>query len=369
MGPDRALRVLLVTKGLDLGGIERIVVDLAVGLRSRGLDVEVAVVNPERNQLQHHLDAAGVPVHPLGGTDRIGIAAARCAPAPDPHRRLRRRPCPRAAPRRALPALGRRPDRRRHHRAHAVDVTPSGLTTGVAHHRPPRRITVAVSAAVAESLPTRRSVIVLPHGVDPARIATALREARRAAHPDGVVAVTVASHRDAKNYPNLLRAVRVARDAGASLRLVAVGEGPALDDHRRLAADLGIGDVVTFEPPSDDVLARMAAADLLVVASDYEGQPMVVSEALALGKPVVATAVGRVPELVTTDVGRVVPPQDADALGRALAEVAGDEQLRGSMSKNAAARPMRPTLDDVLDTHLDLYTRAASKGAGTPTAR
>jgi glycosyltransferase involved in cell wall biosynthesis len=131
---------------------------------------------------------------------------------------------------------------------------------------------------------------------------------------------------------------------------------------------LGISDIVTFEPPSDDVLTRMAAADLLVVASDYEGQPIVVIEALALGKPVVATAVGRVPELVTPDVGRVVPPQDAEALGRALAEVAGDERLRNSMSGNAAARPTRPTLDDVLDAHLELYTRAAAMGSGTTPA-
>jgi glycosyltransferase involved in cell wall biosynthesis len=228
--------------------------------------------------------------------------------------------------------------------------------------------TVAVSAAVAESLPARRDVIVLPHGVDPARIAAAIHDACGVNHPDGVVAVTVASHRDVKNYPNLLRAVRVARDAGACLHLVAVGEGPALEEHRRLAEALSIGDVVTFEPPSDDVLARIAAADLLVVASDYEGQPMVVMEALALGKPVVATAVGRVPELVTPDVGRVVPPQDADALGRALAEVAGDEQLRNSMGKNATARPTRPTLDDVLDAHIELYTRAAAMGSGTTAA-
>ena len=89
---------------------------------------------------------------------------------------------------------------------------------------------------------------------------------------------------------------------------VSVGEGPNLADHVALVAELGLADVVTFTPATDDVLSLIAEADILAVASDYEGQPIVVAEALALGLPVVATAVGRVPEMVNTTVGRVVPP-------------------------------------------------------------
>ena len=139
MGLDRAPRVLLVTKGLDLGGIERIVVDLAVGLRRRDLDVEVAVVNPDRNQLQHHLDDAGVPVHSLGGTDRIGIAAAR-----ELRRLIRTQAFDVVHAHGPLPAVLCRlsatgPTARRHHRSHPVDVAPPRLTSGVARHRPARR--------------------------------------------------------------------------------------------------------------------------------------------------------------------------------------------------------------------------------------
>ena len=72
-----APRVLLVTKGLDIGGIERIVVELALAMTKRGVPVEVAVVNDRRDQLVPLLTDAGIVVHRLGGSDRIGVSAAR----------------------------------------------------------------------------------------------------------------------------------------------------------------------------------------------------------------------------------------------------------------------------------------------------
>ena len=209
--------------------------------------------------------------------------------------------------------------------------------------------TLAVSAAVAASMPARigQRAIVVPHGIDPARIdaalvaARCLEESMAAQSSDGTVTVvSVASHRDAKNYPNLLRGVRAALDAGASIRLLTIGDGPNLAAHVELARTLGLADAVTFQPTTDDVLTVVAGADILVVASDYEGQPIVVAEALALGLPVVATAVGRVPEMVNTSVGRVVPPRDPSALGAALTELATSPALLEEMSANAAANAM-----------------------------
>lgn len=356
-------RVLLVTKGLDIGGVERVVVDLAVGLAGAGSSVEVAVVNDRRDGLLRSLGGSGVVVHGLGGTDRIGASAARRLADLAGDRRFdvvhTHGPLPaivvRAAPR-------RRP------------VVTSSHTLWSAL-RPPVRLawratagrdaaSVAVSAAVAASLPPSIAARtrVIPHGVDPEAIQAARDAAGdRPERPEVVTVVAVASHRDVKNYPNLLRAVRVARDAGVAVRLVAVGEGPDLERHRALAAALGLADVVTFEAPTPDALGVIAAADLLVVASDFEGQPLVVSEALALGRPVVATAVGRVPELVNPKVGRVVPPGDAGALGAALAELASDHALRRTMGDAAGLAGLSRTLADVVDAHLALYDEV---GAG-----
>lgn len=354
--------VLLVTKGLDIGGLERVVVDLAVTMAQRGVPVEVAVVNDARDQLISVLLDAGIIVHRLGGTDRIGLRATR---------RLLRLAV--STEFRVVHVHGPLPSivvRLARGRRHVVTTSHTPFATLRAPTRLLWRVTarrdakvVAVSAVVAASLPRRsaRRAVVLPHGIDPAAIgAAALASIVRTGSTQLVTAVAVASHRDAKNYPNLLRAVQVARSLGAPLRLVAVGAGPDLERHRALAQQLGLADSVDFVAPSGDALHEMAAGDMLVVASDYEGQPLVVLEALALGKPVVATSVGRVPELVNPAVGRVVAPGDAQALGRALAEVAGDPVLRRKMGEAARHQGGAWTLDDVVDAHVALYSQVCA---------
>ncbi|MEY4175493.1 MAG: hypothetical protein RI900_2658, partial [Actinomycetota bacterium] len=301
--------VLLVTKGLDLGGIERVVVDLAKGLRRAGVHTEVAVVNGRRAQFAPVLRAEGIPVHLLEGTDRLGVRGVRqlLRLVREPRFRLVHvhGPLPTVVARMARVGLGGRP------------VVTTVHTLWAAHRLPSRVVwrltarldaaTVAVSQAVADSLPGRRDVSVVPHGVDDVAVAAARSTAAMRAPAPLPTVVVVASHRGVKNYPNLLKAIHHARKRGTSAHVLAIGEGPDLAAHQRLADELTLRDVVEFLGPRLDVLEVMATADLLVVASDREGQPLVVSEALALGVPVVATSVGRVPELVDESVGRVVP--------------------------------------------------------------
>ncbi len=192
---------------------------------------------------------------------------------------------------------------------------------------------------------------------DTERVERALARSKTTRDHDDLVAIVVASHRDAKNYPNLLRAFRHACDLGAELRLVCIGDGPGLEAHRRLADELGIADRVSFRPPTLDVLEAMADADMLVVASDYEGQPLVVVEALALGLPIVATAVGNIPELVGADHGTVVPARDARALGEALARVANDP--RPPRPRLAPVRDLEPVLEDLSSVYGWLTSRSS----------
>ena len=346
--------MLLVTKGLDIGGIERIVVDLAVGLARRQTPVEVAVVNDARDGLAGVLRDAAVSLRALGGGDRIGPAATRRlvqlarsgrydvvhvhGPLPAIPVRLARSRVPIVTTSHTLWSALRLPVRMAWRVTSSMDAA-----------------SVAVSGAVLASLPASIAARtrVIPHGVDPEAIAAA--KSAGGGEKAGVRLVAVASHRDVKNYPNLLRGVQLARDLGAAVELVAVGDGPNLERHRALARELGLADAVTFQPPSRDVLGIISGADILVVASDFEGQPLVVSEALALGIPVVATAVGRIPELISPTVGRIVAPGDPGALGKAIAELATDDDLRTGMSRAAPHTGLRWTLDDALDAHEALY--------------
>lgn len=353
-------RVLLVVKGLDLGGIERMVAELAIGLHERGGPVEVAVVTDRRDRLAGRISAAGVPLHRMGGTDRFGWRpSARLA------RLVRSRrydvvhahsPAPAVVVR--LAAVGAR-----------VKVVTTLHNSWRALHPLTRvgwwltwwrdDLCLAVSADAADSAPRpwRHRVRVLPHAVDSRQLAVAREGAPAARASLGLaegtrLLVSVAAHRPAKNHPNLLWALRRLVDQGAAVHLAVVGEGPRLEANRRLAAELEVADAVSFLAPRDDVWSLIAAADVVVVASDFEGQPLVVLEALALGRPVVATAVGRVPELVGPRQGRVVPAGDPVALAAGVAEVLAAP----SPGEDGLATTTTPwTLDDAIDEHRRLY--------------
>jgi glycosyltransferase involved in cell wall biosynthesis len=124
---------------------------------------------------------------------------------------------------------------------------------------------------------------------------------------------------------------------GATLLLL--GEGPEREALEREAARLGLTGRVRFLGGGvrDDVLRLFAAADAVVLSSAWENFPHTVVEALAVGTPVVATAVGGVPEVVVhEDNGLLVPPHDVAALGAALRRITGDDDLRARLAARAA---------------------------------
>jgi glycosyltransferase involved in cell wall biosynthesis len=122
------------------------------------------------------------------------------------------------------------------------------------------------------------------------------------------------------------------RDRVPGVRVAVVGVGPDRDALVARAEALGVDGTVTFAGPSPDAADELAAADVVAMCSLWESGPLAVAEALLLGRPVVATPVGFVPELVEDGVsGRIVPVGDADALAAALAEVLGDPAVAGRL--------------------------------------
>ena len=171
--------MLLVTKGLDLGGLERIVADLAIGLTRRGVPVEVALVNPDRDRLAPSIEAAGVVVHRLGGSDRVGLGAARRLVGLVRSGRydVVHVHSPLLAPVVRLAGGGAAVVTTSH------NVWPSfhPLTRAAWRATAGRdAATIAVSAVAAATLPSRigARAVVVPHGIDPARIEAALSPLR-----------------------------------------------------------------------------------------------------------------------------------------------------------------------------------------------
>jgi glycosyltransferase involved in cell wall biosynthesis len=136
--------------------------------------------------------------------------------------------------------------------------------------------------------------------------------------------------------------LEVALAAMASLpgvRLAVLGDGPERGRLERRAAELGLDGRVRFLGGGgrDDVLTLFRAADAVVLSSSWENFPHTVVEALAVGTPVVATAVGGVSEVVRDgENGLLVPPRDAGALAAALRRLVDEPGLRGRLAAAAA---------------------------------
>ena len=126
---------------------------------------------------------------------------------------------------------------------------------------------------------------------------------------------------EVKGVEVLLEASRLALTRAPSLELILVGDGPSRPRLERQAREkLGARARFVGPLPPEKIARWMAAADVVCLPSYSEGCPNVVIEALACGRPVVASAVGGVPELVTADTGILVPPGQPAVLAEALRE-------------------------------------------------
>lgn len=190
--------------------------------------------------------------------------------------------------------------------------------------------TIAVSTAIADRFVGVRGAervrVVRPVGPPPvpSRSAAEVR-ADLGVAPDAPLVVAVARLHPQKDLPTLLRAAVTLRERMPDARVVVVGEGPDRAALTALAGDLGVTGAVLLAGPSPDAADELAAADVVAMCSLWESGPLVVAEALALGRPVVATPVGFVGELIDDGVsGRIVPVGDPSALAAALGDMLAD---------------------------------------------
>ncbi|MHB9118107.1 MAG: glycosyltransferase [Burkholderiales bacterium] len=183
-----------------------------------------------------------------------------------------------------------------------------------------------------------REVVSIPTGIDfssfvPRRDRAAVRQALGVPE-DAYLVLMVGIVRAVKRHEVALRAVHLLRGRVANIRLLAAGDGPMIEDMRRLAEELGIAGQVGFLGQRDDVADLMGAADCLLLTSRSEGIPQAVTQALGSGLPVVATAVGGVPELVRDGAtGLLVPAENPAAVADALERLARHPEFAQQLAR------------------------------------
>ncbi len=156
--------------------------------------------------------------------------------------------------------------------------------------------------------------------------------------PDGdTLILTVARFTQQKGYAFLLHAAGEIVRRIPTARFLLVGDGPERGEMQALADALGLAHCVRFLGERNDVADLLAAADVFVLPSLFEGLPLVVLEAMALGLAVVATNIGGTAEALGADYPWLVEPASAPALATEITEAIGDDAKR----RDVGARNMR----------------------------
>ena len=235
-------------------------------------------------------------------------------------------------------------------------------------------IAVADSHAVyisnKEGCPASK-VRVIPNGVDTARFqggepsATLRRELNL---PLGTpVAGIVAALRPEKNHELFLRAAARTRQELPHARFLVVGDGPGLPALKALAGQLNLLDNVSFLGTRHDIPELLGLMDVLLLTSHMEANPVSILEAMACGKPVIATRVGSIPETVGEGItGYLVPPGDERQLASRTLDILRDPDLarrfgRAARDKVSAQYSLERMVEGYQNLISDVYSRKCAR--------
>lgn len=347
----RPLRVHALVSSLTWGGAEMLLADFAAGARAADIDFSVGYL--------HEVDGSPAAVR----LRAVGIEPRHVAVTgllkPQDHRRVRRH----------LAAL--RPDILHTHLGNADFMGgPSARSLGIpmvstihvmewdgpSRERVKARLmdivrarcaaaTITVSdrareAMVASGYGRGSRLVTVHNGVD-AQVQPGAGLAVRAQlglGADDVVVTMVSVLREGKGHEAAAGAIAKLREAHPKLRLLVVGDGPARDRvHAEMAS---LGDAAVLAGHRDDVMAILDATDVLLHPSRVDAFPTALLEAQAASVPVVATAVGGIPEIVTDgeDGLLVDAPPRAAAIASTLGRLIGDQGLRTALGEAGRRR-------------------------------
>lgn len=184
------------------------------------------------------------------------------------------------------------------------------------------------------SLPPER-LVSIPNWIDLAEYTSIRPSARPPGPPVFLYLGWIETYKGALD---LIRAVHRRRADLAGAKVIVCGRGNALPEARRLTEELGLAEIIEFRGwvLGEQKRAALAEADVLVLPSHLEGLPNALLEAMATGLAVIASRVGAIPDVVEDGVsGLLIDPGDVDALGEALARLAGDPEGRARMAEAA----------------------------------
>jgi len=164
-----------------------------------------------------------------------------------------------------------------------------------------------------------------------------------------------------KNFVLFLKAAKQVIESGFKARFIIVGDGPLRSELQEMATHLGLRDQVIFTGFREDVYRVVSMVDLFVLCSNSETFPLALIEAMALKKPVIATRVGGVPEIIDDRInGWLCPSGDDVSLANAITHLLTDEEKARELGERAYQKVVTTfSLRGMTDRLLDVYHELA----------
>ena len=182
-------------------------------------------------------------------------------------------------------------------------------------------------------------LVVISNGINIDRLAGASGEGVRAEFgvaPDSLLIGVIGRLHPAKGHPDLFAAMARLRDEGLRPTCLVIGSGTSRSELEEESKRLGLADQIVFTGQRSDVPRLLAGLDILAMPSRWEGLPIALLEAMAMSRPIVATRVSGIPEVIQDgDNGLLVPPSNPEALAGALRRLLTDRSLREKLGRRA----------------------------------
>ena len=353
------MKVLQVMPNFSLAGAEIMCENLVYALTKRGVDVVVVSFYDQRSAITERLEASGIRLYYLG--KNMGIDFSMIGKL----KKIMQKEKPdvihthRYAMQYAVPAAILSGVKARVHTVHNIATKEFGKAKRIVanwcykHHNVcPVALSEIVKATVIEEYGIQNEKIpVVYNGIDLLKCNP--KSIYMRSTPFRILHIGRFSEQ--KNHDMLLHAFAKFHEKHADSELLLLGDGELRPRIEELISDLGLSESVTLIGVQSDVCGFLHDADAFVLPSLYEGIPMTLIEAMGTALPIVATAVGGVPDMLKNGESAMLTSVDVDELVRAFSTLYGSEELRRKLGTAALAASNKFSADEMARKYLEIY--------------
>lgn len=364
------MRVMQIIPNLGLGGAEKMVIQLSAELKSRGVDVRItSLFAREENANSQYIQENNIDIRYLDKKMGLDIGVVRhisdeikdfkpvvlhshryCIKYLTPYIFTRPKQVVHTVHNLASREVGKL-DQRVHNLAFKRGVTPVAIAERI---RESLREVYGLEESRIPLIPNGINLRPFDHDND---IRDEWRE-REGIPAEDTVFVCVGRLTRQKNHNMLLDAFRKVVDRLNNCLLLIVGEGELRSEIYNKVEELNLQAHVKLLGLRSDIPEVLAGSDVFVMSSDWEGNPLSVMEAMAAGRSVIATAVGGIPEIISTgETGLLVSPQQPRELTEAMLTLAQDNEFRRVTGRRAKAYAQQFSAEVMAERYISLYEK------------